>query len=322
VNGSSDKSHAGSATFHPTHAGQYCFRAEYSGDANYATAHDGSTGECFTVLQPKQPSATISSPKANAVYAVGQTVKASYSCDDATQGPGIDTCQGTAANGHAANTATRGVHKFKVTAVSKDGQHSVATIQYTVAGPPIVKISSPANGATYGVGKSVPVKFTCAEDRYGTGLANCNGPSSVKTSKLGTFPFTVTAISNDGQRTVRTVHYHVGTPTNRFVVSNVQGHQGGRVTFAVRLPGGGKVSVLELASRRNLPHPKSGSFTFARLQLNQPGAGTIHLDVRPGKQGHSALQQHPSLRIRLMVTFRPVNGKGRTLTFKRVRVTR
>jgi hypothetical protein len=191
-----------------------------------------------------------------------------------------------------------------------------------VAGPPTVSIASPKNGAAYSVGQSVSVHFACGEDRYGTGLASCIGPSTVKTSKRGTFPFTVTAVSNDGQRTARTVHYTVGAPSNQFSVEHIKGHHGGRVTFSVKVPGGGKVSVRELASRHMLAHPKSGSFTFARLHVSHPTAGTIQLDVSPNGQGRSALKNHRSLRIHLFVTFTPVNGKPRTKTFKAVKVMR
>jgi N-acetylneuraminic acid mutarotase len=41
---------ATSVAFTPTSAGTYCFRSEYSGDSDYTASSDGSSGECFTVV--------------------------------------------------------------------------------------------------------------------------------------------------------------------------------------------------------------------------------------------------------------------------------
>ncbi|HEV8361562.1 MAG TPA: Ig-like domain-containing protein, partial [Candidatus Thermoplasmatota archaeon] len=49
---------AASDTFTPTSAGTWCFRGEYSGDANYEPSSDSSAGECFTVAKADSSSAT------------------------------------------------------------------------------------------------------------------------------------------------------------------------------------------------------------------------------------------------------------------------
>lgn len=196
--------------------GIWCFRADYSGDTNYMAGGDGSAGECFTVLQPGAPSATISSPTPNATYAVGQTVQANYSCAEASGGPGLSSCNGTAPNGAPIDTSTRGPHTFSVTAVSNDGLSTTVFVSYTVAGPPSVSITSPADGGTYTVGQLVGVGYSCAEDPFGPGLATCSVPATVYTSTTGTFPFTASATSLDGQTTTVTVHYTVVAPQTRF----------------------------------------------------------------------------------------------------------
>ena len=58
---------ATSPTLTPRAAGTYCFRAEYGGDANYASSADGGRGECFTVAKstvtssetPSDPTTTM-----------------------------------------------------------------------------------------------------------------------------------------------------------------------------------------------------------------------------------------------------------------------
>jgi hypothetical protein len=319
-----DTSTASSPTFKPTSAGTWCFRAEYSGDASYgaATSPSGS-GECFTVPEPGHPSATISSPHPSAIYGLGQTVDASYSCAEASGGPGMAACTGNAANGSPINTSTLGPHTFSVTALSQDGLSTTVSTGYTVAAPPVVSIKSPADGASYTRGQSVPVTVSCSEGKFGTGLSSfCLGPTSINTMKVGTFAYTVTVTSTDGLRTSRTVHYRVVLPSNQFTVSNLRGHNHGRVTLTAALPGRGQVKLVEKASRSGLRPPRPGTFVFASLHIAVPGKKRVQLDVMPGPRGKTLLQLHRSARINVLVTYTPTYGMSRTITFRRVRVTR
>src|SRR5205085_9603723 len=203
---------ATSATFVPTSAGIYCFRVDYSGDTNYSSGSDGSAGECFTVLQPGAPTVKISSPTRNATYAVGQAVQANYSCAEVSGGPGLSSCNGTVQNGAPINTSTRGPQTFSVTAVSRDGLSTTVFASYTIAGPPSVWITSPADGASYTLGDIVGVGYGCAEDEFGPGLASCSVPAAVNTNTTGTFPFTASTTSLDGQSATVTIHYNVVPP--------------------------------------------------------------------------------------------------------------
>jgi hypothetical protein len=212
--GSNNMAAATSATFKRTSPGVWCFRAEYSGDGNYNPGSDGSVGECFTVRQPGAPSASISLPSPSAIYSVGQGVQANYSCAEVSGGPGLSSCTGTVPDGAPIDTSMRGQQTFSVTAASRDGLSTTVFSSYTVAGPPSVWITSPTNGASYTPGELVGVACGCAEDAFGPGLTSCSVPAAVDTRATGTFPFSASTASLDGQSATITIHYNV-VPPNR-----------------------------------------------------------------------------------------------------------
>ncbi|MGI8430241.1 MAG: lactonase family protein [Solirubrobacteraceae bacterium] len=78
------------------------------------------------------PGASILSPASGATFAQGQVVPASYSCQDATGGPGIVSCAGTVPSGGAIDTSTPGARTFTVTASSFSGLTATATSRYVV----------------------------------------------------------------------------------------------------------------------------------------------------------------------------------------------
>jgi hypothetical protein len=80
-------------------------------------------------------------------------------------------------------------------------------------GPPTVKITTPANGATYYQGETVLANYGCTAGQNTT-LQSCTGPvtdgSPVSTSTVGTNQcFTVTAVDADGQTASATNCYNV-----------------------------------------------------------------------------------------------------------------
>ena len=176
-----------------------------------------STFVTLTVVGP--PTATISSPASNQTYNLKQTVATSFSCTEATGGPGIQSC--TDSNGASSpsgqlDTSTVGLHSYTVTATSTDGQTGTATLTYTVVGLPTASINSPPSNQTYNLNQTVATSFSCTEATGGPGIQSCtdsNGASSpsgqLNTSTVGAHSYTVTATSKDGQTGTATLTYSV-----------------------------------------------------------------------------------------------------------------
>jgi hypothetical protein len=89
-------------------------------------------------IQP--PSVSITTPADGASFRRGQVVKASYTCADGLNAPGIKTCAGGVANGAGIDTGTTGTHSFTVTATSNDALATSTTVHYTVTAPPHSRI--------------------------------------------------------------------------------------------------------------------------------------------------------------------------------------
>jgi len=208
--------------------GSHTITAAYGGD----DTDTASTSSPLTQTVASAPSASISAPASGATYAVGQVVDSSFTCADGAGGTGIASCldQNGDPSGTAIDTSTTGQHTFTVTATSKDGLIGTASVTYTVAGAPSVQITSPDDGQTFAVEQVVPTSFSCAEGTSGPGLSSCtdsNGadaPAGVlDTSKTGTFTYTVTATSKNGQRVRASIHYTVAGAPSVQVSSPVDG---------------------------------------------------------------------------------------------------
>ena len=82
---------------------------------------------------PDPPTVTITTPPDGEVYPLNANVAADYACAEGANGPGLQPCVGTVADGARIDTSTLGPHTFTVTATSKSGLTASKTHRYTVA---------------------------------------------------------------------------------------------------------------------------------------------------------------------------------------------
>ena len=78
---------------------------------------------------------------------------------------------------------------------------------------PQVHLNSPAEGATYTQGQSVPADYTCEDETGGSGISRCEGTTAngqpIDTSSLGPHSFDVLAVDRAGNSSTVTHHYMV-----------------------------------------------------------------------------------------------------------------
>ena len=79
----------------------------------------------------KAPAVSLTSPQANAVYTLGQSVAANYGCQDG--GSGIASCLGAVASGNSLSTSNVGSYNFVVNAADNAGNASSAAAGYVVS---------------------------------------------------------------------------------------------------------------------------------------------------------------------------------------------
>lgn len=89
-------------------------------------------------------------------------------------------------------------------------------VEINYSPPPTIDISSPVDGATYGLGQPVTATYSCAA-LDGAHLTQCNGTvgsgAALDTSTAGPHAFTVDAKDDKGQTAQKTVQYTVLPPT-------------------------------------------------------------------------------------------------------------
>ena len=296
------------------------------GGASYGASADPPSVAISWTVSP--PTAHITSPASGATYSLGQTVHSNFTCAEGVGGQGIAGCldQSARPSGAPVDTSVAGAHTFTVTATSHDGLAGHASDTYTVAAAPSTQISSPANGATYTRGQIVDAGYRCLEGVGGPGLASCAGTVAngqpVDTTSLGVHSLTVTAISRDGQRATAAVSYTVVLPDNHFTVTRIRTHADGKITFAVKVPGPGRIDALATAWDDNIARvaillePAPHRFVYARAHHNTRRTTTVLIRVTPNTRGKLLIHHHtyPVL-LRLWVSYTPTGGIHRSIGF-------
>jgi hypothetical protein len=213
-------------------------------------------------------------------------------------------------------STTPGLYKNNtgpVTSTEGGASASGDTESLTVAGNPTITVTAPRNNATFSFGQKVSAKFACAEAANGPGLVDCsvsddNGNTIeapgglIDTKVAGPGTLTFSATSADGLIVTQSINYKV-LPDNKLVVTRVKPDKQGDVSVTVVVPGPGKLTALVRSGKTDL---SSWTGTIS-------GAKTLHLTLRPSKQGRALLAGKPST-LTLKLGFTPKGGKLATTT--------
>ena len=168
----------------------------------------------YNVVDPTSPVVTLTSPANGGSYLIGEAVTADYACSDPETG--ITSCVGTLADGAALDTSAAGTgFSFTVTGTNGVGLFTEVTHTYDVVddpSPPVVTLTTPANGGSYTVGQAVTVDYACSDAQ--SGIESCIGTladgAALDTSTVGTgLSFTVTGTNGVGGEATVTHTYDV-----------------------------------------------------------------------------------------------------------------
>ncbi len=87
-----------------------------------------------TVVDETTPTISVTTPAADATYELGAQVLADYACADEPNGSGIESCDGSVADGAAVDTGSLGQKTFTVDASDHAGNTESKSVTYTVVG--------------------------------------------------------------------------------------------------------------------------------------------------------------------------------------------
>jgi len=190
-----------------------------------ATDRAGNTGSKsvdYTVVDRTAPAISVATPPAGAVYGLGESAAADYSCADEPGGSGVAACAGTVPDGAAVDTSSVGQKTFTVEASDNAGNESSQSVTYTVVDrtPPAIDLAAPTDGAVYSLGQKVAALYSCQDQTGGSGLASCDGSvangAPVDTSSFGEHSFEVRAADRAGNTASKVVTYTVRYDFNGF----------------------------------------------------------------------------------------------------------
>jgi Tol biopolymer transport system component len=200
----------------------HVMNADGSGDSQLSSsvgddmgASWGTSTESPIVLVPGAPDIHFLSPVDGGTYPSGGGDIAIYFCTSDISI--VVSCDGNLALGEPLDP-TPGTHQLTVIGTDYEGRQSRASVTYTILPPPdrtppTIAIDTPADGATYALGESVTVHYSCSDEPFGSGLAACSGPvpdtAPLDTSHVGTFRFLVSAADAASNRATATSTYQV-----------------------------------------------------------------------------------------------------------------
>lgn len=184
---------------------------EFRVDATDNAGNERSVSRTYTVLDVTAPTVELVTPADGARYEHGEEVVARYTCQDEEGGSGIAVgyCEGDVDDGQPIDTSTLGRHTFTVTATDRAGNVTTVEHTYEVVDVTAPTVSSPHDGIVYKLGEDVEALFTCTDEAGGSGVATCDGPTTLDTSTIGQHSFEVVTTDHAGNRSVATIGYRV-----------------------------------------------------------------------------------------------------------------
>jgi lysophospholipase L1-like esterase len=184
---------------------------DFTVDATDSAGNEASLTRTYTVRDVTAPEIELTTPVDGAVFEHREEVLADFTCTDEEGGSGIAEgyCEGTAENGEPIDTSTLGEHDFTVRATDRAGNVAEVTHSYTVIDVTAPTVSSPHQDIEYKLGQSVDAQYTCTDEEGGSGVAACEGPTTLDTSSVGGRSFEVTTRDRAGNVATATVTYRV-----------------------------------------------------------------------------------------------------------------